>query len=256
MFILKENLQAIISKYASYVHRLCKLIEAKGESPESLRLHILSLSFHTTDEKRQSLAPMSKKRTELEKCKTVNEIFTLLATECASFLNYEIFQEIQTHYKIGEDEEELKYADHLKAYIEKHKISEIAKVIPQLEDEPKDCTKMILKFDVELTCKFAHIVNLKQTVAKILKIHPSALQIVGVQPGSVIVTFIIPTHIADTILKRLSSQQENELRTASVIWLKYNGNTFHFRKKKEDTHPGIKCTTLLSLFELQEEKKK
>ncbi len=46
-------------------------------------------------------------------------------------------------------------------------------------------------------------------------------------------TFLIPASVADAIFTpdtTFTSQQKDELRAASILWLKCNGYTFHFGK--------------------------
>ncbi len=76
-----------------------------------------------------------------------------------------------------------------------------------------------------------------------MDLNPSALELVDIEDGCVIVTFLIPASIADAIFisdKVFTSQQEDKFRAASVLWLKCNGYTFDFKKvkSKERHNPG------------------
>ena len=122
-FILKRNLKQIIAKYASYVDCLRAIIQDKGVPAGELRTYLLSLSATSKSSKGQTLTLLSDKETELQGCDSVADIFSFLTTKCASFLNYDIFQFIVTHYDISDDQDKLQYPEHLKAYIRKHKIS-------------------------------------------------------------------------------------------------------------------------------------
>ena len=253
-FILEKNLDEIITEYASYVDCIRAIVKEKGVPPEELRSYLFSLSGFSKSYKGQKLSLLSDKKLELEKCETVTAIFSFLTTECASFLNYEIFEKVLKKYNISEDIEELKYGEHLKAYIKKHKISEFIKINPLLEHKGVS-KKLTLKYDVESTCRLAKVDALKKFIAKILDLSPSALQIVDIEDGCVIVTFLIPTSIAEAIFTPntvFTSQQEDELRTSSVLWLKCNGYTFHFGKAQTES-PGnsylliLSCTYLLRL---------
>ena len=234
-FVLDKNLDGIITKYASYVDCLRGIIKEKGVPPEDLRSYILSLSAFSKSYKGEMLTLMSDKECELEKKETITSIFTFLTTKCASFLNYEIFQKILEYYKVSDDQERLKYPEHLKAYIEKHKISEFVKINPLLKPK-SDSEKLILKYDIENTCRLASIFELKQFIANILDLHPSTLRIVDIEDGCVIVTFYIPASVANAIFTLntvFTSQQEEKLRAASVLWIKYDSYTFHFGGEKE-----------------------
>ena len=232
-FVLETNLQEIGEKYASYVDCIRCIIEREGVSPEALRAFLLSLPASTITHKGQKLTRLSGKETELKECTTIAAIFSFLVTKCASFLNYDIFQNIATNYIKREYQEQLKYPDQLKEFVEKHKIEEFTKINPQLIKHKKGSKELSLKFDIITTCTLAEVVNLKKFIAKIMKLHPSVLDIVDIEEGCVIVTFLIPASVADALFTPdtvFTPQQEEELRAASVLWLKCNGYTFHFGK--------------------------
>lgn len=236
-YILEKNLKQIMKKYASYVDCLRAMIKGKGVTPEDLRAYLLSLPTFT---KGQKLSLLSDKEAELEKCNTIATIFTFLTTKCASFLNYDIFQDILENYDICQDREKLKYQDHLRAYIEKHKISEFIKINPLLKTKG-DSTELTLKYDIESTCRLAKVNELKKLIADILDLNPSALCLCDIKHGCVIVTFHIPASVADIIFTPnsvLTIQQEDELRSASILWIKCNGHTFHIgeRESKEEIY--------------------
>ena len=52
-FILEKNLDAIITRYASYVDTLRGIIEERGVSPEALRSYLLSLTASSNGSKGQ-----------------------------------------------------------------------------------------------------------------------------------------------------------------------------------------------------------
>ncbi len=106
-FILERNLKEIIAKYASYVDSLRAAIEEKRVSPEALRAYLLSLSASSNGDEGEMLTLMSEKKSELQKLETIPDIFSFLTTECASFLNYEIFQNILKNYSIGDKDEDI-----------------------------------------------------------------------------------------------------------------------------------------------------
>ncbi len=237
-FILEKNLKGIIRKYASYVDCVRAIVEEKGVSPEALRSYLFSLSAFSSSYKGQRLALMSDREHELEKCNTITAVFTFLTTKCASFLNYDIFQDVIKKYNINDDREEFKYTEHIMAYIEKHKISEFVKINPLLKDKDGS-KKLTLKYDIEYTCKLAKIKELKISIAEILDVNPSTLHIVDIEEGCVVVTFLISASVADAIFTPdtvFTSQQKEKLQAASVQWLKCNGHNFNFGKETEN--PG------------------
>ena len=250
-YTLERNLQEIVTKYASYVDCLRARIQEKGIPPEELCSYLLSLPASSKKDKGQKLALLSEKKCELLEKKNITSIFTFLTTECASFLNYDIFQAITEKYHISEDTDELKYSEYLKEYVEKHKVSEFVKINPLLKKHinKTDSEKVILKlkFDVESTCSLAKVSELKKFVAKILDLKPSALSIIDIEKGCVIVTFHILPSIANAVFTSdlvFTPRQEDEFRAAEVLWLECNGYTFNFqaeknqKKLKQDESPG------------------
>ena len=208
------------------------LIE-KAVSPEGLRSYLLSLPATNRSYEGQNLTLLSNKEAELQKCDSVTDIFNFLTTKCASFLNYDIFQFILKRYNISDDQENLQYPEHIKAYIKKHKISEFAKINPLLKSK-NGSKKLTLKYDVENICSLAKVDDLKNFIAEIMDLIPSALEIVDIKDGCVIITFLISASIADALFTPdtvLTPQQEEELRSASVQWLKCNGCSFYFEKQ-------------------------
>ncbi len=245
---LEQNTDDIMTKYAAYVDCIRAKIQDKKVPPEELCSYLLTLAAFNSSYKGKKLALLSDKKAELEKKDTITGIFTFLITECSSFLNYGIFQKIVKKYNIREDQEELRYHEHLKAYIKQHKVSEFIAINPLLEKYTKDSEKLIFKFDIENVCSLAKVDKLKKSVAKIMKLNSMALQIIDIKEGCIEVTLLIPTSVANAIFTpdtEFTSQQEDEFRTASVMWLEYNGRTFNFEDgKQEEVNTKGKAATL------------
>ncbi len=236
-FKLEKNLKEIITKYATYVDCLHDSIEEKGVSPEDLRSYLLSLPASSKSFKGKKLTLLSDMKDELDKADTINDIFIFLTTECASFMNYDVFQNLMKKYNISEDREELKYPEHLRDYVNKHKISE-TKLLPKYTHNSKR-VKLILKYNIEYTCRLAKVFDLREAIAEIMNMKPTALHIVDVKKGCIVVTFLIPASVANTIFTpdtAFNPQQEDELRAASVLWLQCNGYTFHFQSQKDEVY--------------------
>ena len=239
-FILEKNLKEIIKQYGFYVDCIRTILEERDISPKALRSYLISVSAFSSSCSGQRIALMSDKKHELEKAETITDIFIFLTTECASFLNYSIFQDIVEKYNIVEDRKELKYCEHLKAYIEKHTISEFVEINPLLK--PMLATKKLtLKYNVDQTCKLAKVEELKHSIAEILKLNPSALHIVDIEDGCIVVTFLMPASVADAIFTPgtvFTSRQEDMFQSALVVWLECNGYTFHFGTEVQTGRPG------------------
>ena len=213
-----------MEQYRHYFLYIRDSVEREGISVESLLYHLLHLpgmKYHCNKEKHELLYG---KREKLRKAQTIRALFLLLDEECASFLNYGIFQSIAKEYGINEDCDELKYPEHLKAYLKKHTIAEFAKVNPRLPEKYNSNKKnLFCKFDIELTERVAQVANLQICIANILGLNARSLELVDVNDGCVVVTFLVPTHIADAIFAQdqvFTPQQMEELQAIKTIWLR------------------------------------
>ena len=92
-FILQKNLKDIS---AFYVRTVRHIIEKNKVPLEDLHACLLSL---TTSSEVSKLTLMADKEEQLKECTTIIDIFDFLITKCASFLNYEIFEDILKYYK-------------------------------------------------------------------------------------------------------------------------------------------------------------
>lgn len=80
-------------------------------------------------------------------------------------------------YKLDQGQEELKYPEHLKAYINKHKIEEFAKINsflnnPLLKNVSASSKQksLILKIDIKSTSRLAKLMDIQTAIAKIFKL--------------------------------------------------------------------------------------
>ena len=88
---------------------------------------------------------------------------------------------------------------------------------------------MVLKFDIKSTSRLANLVNLKSSIADILGLTPSAIQLYDIKDGCVVATYLIPTPVAELVFNAdsvLSEEQEDAFRALQVLWLQCNGFTF------------------------------
>lgn len=236
---LRLNLKEIIKRYSSYVDCVRSTIISKGVSARELCAYLLTLSAFSHLEKEDVL--LSSSKLQLEKASDVNDIFIILITDYASFLNYGIFQTLLEKYAIDEGQEELRYPEHLKAYVEKHKISEFIEIKPILGKLTATMQKITLVFNINQTCKLAKLFELENDIAEILGITPLGLRLLDVERGSVVVTFLIPGYVARMIftgnrLAEIFSQRQMErFRALHIQCLKYNNNEWHFDEAHIDT---------------------
>ena len=236
---LQKNLADITRRYASYAAHILASIKVKGISVTDFRSFLLNLTAFQPGCKEQCKL-MSGMKAELDAADDINKIFDLLSCNCASFFNYEIFETLVDHYGINdtEDRKVLDYPQHLKAYINKHKISEFITINPDLEKYATGSAKLTFKFDIELTSKVARVTKLQAGVAKILGMKAATLQLLSIEKGCVTVTFHIPAEAADIIFvhnKQFTPGDLEDFRALSVLWLECNGKKYNFTK---DTTTG------------------
>lgn len=253
---LKRSLLDIENRYASYVRCIRLSLVKLGVSVKDLRAFLLSLDAFQNDQEDANVKLLFDKREKLEKASDIEDIFCLLVTECASFLNYEIFQSIINEYDIDTSQKKLAYPEYLNAYINKHKLSEFYEINPRLEDFTDDSKSLVLKFGIELTSNVGSLKERTEAVANVLGLKPSALRLLSIREGCVIATLILPASVANAIFpsdKQFSSEQRSGFQALSVLWLKYNGFYFDFRK--DPTFGEVLCFSVMlfchSLFFMQ-----
>ena len=240
---LELNLEDIRKLYSSYVSYIYNSIKKMNVSVDELCIYLFNLPALDCDKSKdeQQYKLLSGVRNELQKASTVKDIFCVLSTECASFLNYGIFHSIQNKYKIT-DSRELKYPEDLKAYINMHKVSEFVKINPELAKFTAASEMVILKFDIPMTSKIDKVLHLKKAVARILGLTPSALRLLSIKEGCVEATFLIPNNVADYIFKKVTPRQREEFQALRVMWLKCGDHKFCFVRetwiKRKDGSQG------------------
>ena len=226
---LQLNLEKIMHQYGSYVHCVRKSIMRMGISAGDLCAYLLALPAF--DSSKLKLSLLSDIRDDLEKATTINGIFNVLNSNYATFINYEIFKCMADDYDLDQFQEKMKYPEHLDAYIKMHKLSEFEDINPMLRKLESGSKKMILKFDIEMTCALAKIKDLTTAVAKLLGLRPSALRLLHIEEGCVLMTSLIPALAADLLFgtdKVFTEEQVAEFQALSILWLKCNGDTYDF----------------------------
>ena len=183
---------------------------------------------------------LSRVREKLEKAESISDIFSFVR-EWASFLNDDIFQSIMERYNIPKDHESLKYSEHLHEYLLKHELSYFTKINPRpekLEEIKKGMASentLRLKVNNERLCRIAHVVNLKRTVAIILRVKVSALRLIDIGKGCVEVTFLVPALLPDILFGRfprpvtLATRLVEQFQELSIEWMKCGEHEVDFR---------------------------
>ena len=223
---LKWNLKDIRNRYGSFVSFIHDSLIEKNITVENFRIFLMSrpaLESDDDDEQHKLLVCI---REKLKKASTVSELYEVLMEGYGSFINYEIFQSIIDKYEIEDKRNTgvLSYPEHLKAYFDKHKLSEFLQINPRLEKITDSSKELILKFNIELSARVTKVLDLKESIAEILRLKSSALRLVGIEEGCVIVTFLIPDFLADP-----TPVQIQEFKLLPVMWLCYGDHGFLFK---------------------------
>lgn len=234
---LQSDQDTIIQQYSLYVSCIRESLEAKGVSAKDLCSDLMTMSAFNHAEQKVML--LSAHKEELEKAVDLNAIFNLLATEYASFFDYDIFRFIlekyQKKYRIQIGEQESKYPDHLKAYLEKHKVAQFVDINPLLKKYTAS-TELVLKIDIESTSRLSKIKKIKTTVAKILGLKSRTLRLLDIKDGCIVATFLLPTPVAEMVFNKrtvLTEEQEKQFRALPVLTLECNCVLFDFTAATE-----------------------
>ena len=208
---------------------------------------------------------------KLERATTVNGIFNVLNRYYATFLNYEIFQGIAEEYKVDPDHEKMKYPEYLDDYIRMHKLSEFEEINPLLKKIECGAKEMVLKFDIEITCSLAKLQEYTLNIADILGLKPSALRLLSIEEGCVVITLLIPAPVVDILFssdKIFTREKIKQFQALSIQWLKCSGHVYYFRtlptdnsgqNLKEESQPSksgilvtviFMCTCILLTFKI------
>ena len=226
---LTLNFEDIMEKYAAYVRCIRLSLVNMKVSVRDLRAYILSLQMFKF--KHEHIKLFEHMKEKLEKADHIEAIFNLLTLEWASFLDHKIFQMIIKEFDIDQSQERLKYPKYLKDYVNMHKLSEFCIINPLLENYTDASEKLVLKFDFELTnCSIGKVKECTDIIARILDLRTTALRILSIEQGCVIVTVLIPAVSVDIIFPALSPKQCDDLKYRSVLWLECNDHIFDFEK--------------------------
>ncbi len=239
--LLEVKLQNIQYQYASYVSSIRTSLQAKKVSGEELRAHLLNMPVFLKDHGTEQLKLFSGKAAKLEKASSINDIFEILSLECCSFLDFGIFESLVKHYDLDKRQEVFRYSEHVDDYMKRHKIKEFVMINPALEKliEPNDDSeKLILKFDISMTTELGKVMNLKAAVAKFLGLRASALQLLDIKEGCVVITFQISEIVAESIFssdkKTFTEENISELQALSVVWLQYKKRVIDVRRESQE----------------------
>lgn len=233
-----------MEKHASYVSCILTSLKDKGVSAKKLSVFLLYLpAFNPLAEKKHPL--LFDVRDELKKAATIEEIFITLSDVC-SFFDCKTFELMVKEYNLDQNQEQLKYPEHLKTYMESHKISEFIQVNPLLKKLNDESVPLVFKFDLDATCTLADHDGLKLAVAKLLDLEAAALRLLDINEGCITSTYLISPSIADVIFtsdKKFTPKEIEHFQVLSVRWLKYGERTFSFEGRA--SHTAVKRKELV-----------
>ena len=85
--------------------------------------------------------------------------------------------------------------------------------------------------------RLTSVIDLQLAIGVILDIKFATLQLLDISEGCVVVTFLIPTHIAEIVFNKLTiftEKQAQMFQAESILTLECNGHTFSFVEKAAD----------------------
>ena len=184
-------------------------IEARKIKVSALKVHLSNLL--STD--------------DLNDAKTVEDLFFLLRGK-TSFLDYQVYESLRQKFLSKEKDKLLRYPKYLVDYVNKHKISEFLQINPGLKEHTSG-SKLTLKFGgIEEVDQIAKVLDIQQALATVLSVSASALRLFNIERGCVLVTFLVPNHIASTLFPHgleFTQEQMAQLRALLVEWIIFNG---------------------------------
>ncbi len=152
---LRINLKQIIHHYGDYVRCIRTSMITRGVCVRDLSDYLLTLSAFSHGE--QQLVLLTDSRHKLESAVEIGDIFRLLTLEYSSFLIYDLFEGLIRKYDIDIRQDELRYPEHLAAYVRKHTIEEFIQIIPRLGGIADSSEKLTLILDINQTQKLSKI---------------------------------------------------------------------------------------------------
>ena len=182
---------------------------------------ILSLKAYEPAPGERDRSLLDEHSREIKEAKSIAEIFKIL-TPYWNYLNYEILEDIIKNHGTSNDCEKLKeYKDKLNSFCQR-RIFELPLLDNgrDIEKAFQNQVKFVVKLDKAEDIQGKELLQIRTQIAKILQVNVAAFVICSVDPGCVLLTFLIPKFLSRKIFP-LSCEQTSALpKDASVIWLK------------------------------------
>ena len=182
---------------------------------------ILSLKAYEPAPGERDRSLLDEHSREIKEAKSIAEIFKIL-TPYWNYLNYEILEDIIKNHGTSNDCQKLKeYKYKLNSFCQR-RIFELPLLDNgrDIEKAFKNQVKFAIKLDKAEDIPGKELLQIRTQIAKILQVNVAAFVICSVDPGCVLLTFLIPKFVSQKIFP-LSRDQTSALpKDASVIWLK------------------------------------
>ena len=238
---LRANLMMIYTAYSDYTD--CVAVSLVKKKVDIHRLKSFSLNLYVGYDE-HNLKLLSSKPGAVHEFKQLENVYDVISelSNFASFLNFNVFEQIINKFEIDKTQEELKYPEKLRQYVEKHTVSEFMEIHPVLNRYTDDTKKLVIILDVkQITDSISEMLDIGQALAHIMKLDQCQLLIHNIGGGSVTVTFLIPAFVADYMFSGqkeciFSQEQIEELRKISIKMLKCNGYEFDLTSPSGKTY--------------------
>ena len=223
-YLLKKYHDKITTQFASYVSEIYIRIKSKRIDLDQIK-HFLE----------------NKLDSDLEGASSLDDVFRLLrrcSKASLNFLNYRIYESLREKFIPEERDESFNYPDYLKDYANKHRLSEVFKIIPKLKeiDITTSNNTLHIKFDIQVSDKLINVLDLQESLALLLEIMPSDLQIHNIEQGCVMVTFLIPARVAEVTFQHVRKFTPEQLSRLSVKWIKLGDSEIVSNERKGEQH--------------------
>ena len=170
---------------------------------------------------------------EVKKANNTDDVFIVLA-KYWSFLDFENLEDIIEH-NCGKPEQTLmkEYSEEVKRFCER-RVSEFPRDSLCSDTNHDGMKELYIVFDLT-DPSLNRIKHLKFVVANILGCPASKLVLVNIGGGSVVATFLITTSLIAKLICSLTKEQEDALKAAQVISLKFQSRLIFDTQVKAET---------------------
>ena len=148
----------------------------------------------------------------------VSKIMIIISRYC-SFFNFQLLEHIfkATNFVKGKE-----MLDKYKREFDKYAKSRVMECPTLLDDNDGKKLFMVILDDTFKDCHQLYLIKLKTDISKILEIDVDQLQIHGVNPGSIVVIYTIPSYVIGRVFP-LSENQWSSLRKLNYSGAKILG---------------------------------